>query len=519
MASVSFIDEDSIKQAIQLVRKDTDECNWCAVTYENSKSTKLQLCGQGNDGLDGLTQVLKPEICVYAILCVHDRPDELVEATTKFVFIIWIGTKVARMQRARQGVALSSIQEIFGSCHITINCEELNEITLDIVMNKVRDASGSAVHVIGKDGSKAAPLTANVGPRAKITNSVDIVWNDEEAVKQAISNVRNDSEPTTWVFVTYDDQFHLGIAGQGNGTVNDEIAPLLKPEVAGYGLVRKTEQIDDSETVKFAYFIWIGESIDRRLRSQLSTHQGKLDQFFAPHHVTIEATEPKEVTDEIVVDTISKASGTKSNVLDSVVSGQAYRGAVRSFQTPTKVQQQSAPVAEAKPIKIEKKEPAEKKTPVKTVASTEQSDGPKIEDIDAIQEAISDIRNDSTETKWMFMAYNDKKQLQFIQKGEQGLDEMLPLFTDKVAGYALVRRTLQIDDSETVKFVKISWTGENIPRMLRAKLGIYEGTAAKILSPYHCELKATNLDEISENIITDAISTYAGAKSHVIANN
>jgi hypothetical protein len=45
-----------------------------------------------------------------------------------------------------------------------------------------------------------------------------------------------------------------------------------------------------------------------------------VNDFFSPHHVTIEATNTSEVSDKIVTETIAKASGTKSHVLDTVVS-------------------------------------------------------------------------------------------------------------------------------------------------------------------------------------------------------
>jgi hypothetical protein len=42
-------------------------------------------------------------------------------------------------------------------------------------------------------------------------------------------------------------------------------------------------------------------------------------------------------------------------------------------------------------------------------------------------------------------------------------------------GYGLVRLVERFDDSDTVKFVYIRWVGENIHRMLRARLGTHSG--------------------------------------------
>jgi hypothetical protein len=92
-------------------------------------------------------------------------------------------------------------------------------------------------------------------------------------------------------FFSYDSTAALGLSGEGEGTIDDDLLPhlivffcsflhsslpFLQPEVAGYALVRKTETIDESETVKFVYLVWMGENIDRRLRSQLSTFAGQV---------------------------------------------------------------------------------------------------------------------------------------------------------------------------------------------------------------------------------------------------
>jgi len=510
MAEVSFINEEEIRSTIGLVRKDTPELNWCAITYEDSKSRKLMLCGKGNGGLEELRQQLLPERCVYAILVTHDRPDELVEATTKFIFIIWIGTKVARMQRARQGPARSAIQEIFGSCHVTHSCEEIDEITEDILMTKVRNASGSAVHVLNKDGSKAATeLQAKIGGITKIGSSGEVKWKDLDKVNEMIAKVRSDSDPTTWVFCAYNEEYALDVKGTGEGTVDEEILPLLEPTVAGYGLVRKTETIDDSETIKFAYIVFLGDQVDRRLKSKLSTFAGEVEKVFSPHHVTIEANTKNELSDEIIVETIAKASGTKSHVLKETIHTRPV-----TKTTATKPKEPAPVSSEPKVnIKIEKK-PKE----VKKFEPEQGGDGPQFDNIDAINEAIADVRNDETNTKWMMCGItpDSGNKVTLLSKGEGEIDEMLPLLDEKNVCYGLIRRTLQIDDSLTIKFVMFSWTGDNIPRMLRAKLGIYAGHLQRLLEPYHCDLSATNHSEFTEDIIQNLIATYSGKKSHIV---
>ena len=68
--------------------------------------------------------------------------------------------------------------------------------------------------------------------------------------------------------------------GSGTGDVDSELAPLLQENVVAYGLVRKTEKIDDSVTVKFAFIRFVGNNIHRMLKARLGTHFGTITAFF-----------------------------------------------------------------------------------------------------------------------------------------------------------------------------------------------------------------------------------------------
>jgi hypothetical protein len=55
----------------------------------------------------------------------------------------------------------------------------------------------------------------------------------------------------------------------------------LKDENVGYGLLRFTEKIDESQTVKFCFVNWVGEKINRMQRAVLGTHSGAVKELFA----------------------------------------------------------------------------------------------------------------------------------------------------------------------------------------------------------------------------------------------
>ena len=51
-----------------------------------------------------------------------------------------------------------------------------------------------------------------------------------------------------------------------------------------------------------------------------------------------------------------------------------------------------------------------------------------------------------------------------------------------------MRVTQRIDASVTVKFALVSWVGEEVAPMRKARLSSLRGQASSVLSPYHTEL-------------------------------
>jgi len=68
--------------------------------------------------------------------------------------------------------------------------------------------------------------------------------------------------------------------------------------------------------------------------------------------------------------------------------------------------------------------------------------------------------------------------------------------------YALVRLTQLVDRSTTVKFAFISWVGDDVAPMRKAKLSTLRGEAASILAPVHTELlNVTSAADVSNSTL------------------
>lgn len=134
-----------------------------------------------------------------------------------------------------------------------------------------------------------------------------------------------------------------------------------------------------------------------------------------------------------------------------------------------------------------------------------------------IKEAIAEVRRDKVATNWVLLSYTgeNSNDVELVGKGDGGVNELIGLLQDDKVGYGLLRVSEKFDNSDTVKFVFIKWIGERIHRMLKARLGTHSGAVKEVLSPYHVDVEASDLSEISEEIVTRTVSKASGTALHV----
>jgi len=356
------------------------------------------------------------------------------------------------------------------------------------------------------DSSGSRPAgSSSPAPRAKVGGSApkggeNLQFANESELKAVIHHLRTgpsaEEGGINWVLFGYEggDSNTVVLLGQGSGGVNELVSQLSDSTVA-YGLVKEIERIDESNTVKFAFINWVGENIPRMLRARLGTHSGAIQQFLTPYHVDIKPTQKGEVTEEIVRETIKRAAGTANRVLEK---GSNPSPAFRS----------------GGPSSGGSKGVAGK---VSLPASASAPGGVKVIDEEEVRATLQQVRSDGSPTNWALVGYENpsSNNLVLIGKGTGGIEELTSHLHNDIVGYALLREIERIDESNTVKFVFIDWTGENINRMLRARLGTHSGVVKDTFSPYHVDLHTSDISEVSEDHIRKIIKKAAGTANYV----
>jgi len=142
---ISFQDEEAVINGIKTVRNDNEPIDWCLVTYTAPKSSTIKFHASGSGGLEELRTHLKQDVIMYGLIRVNEQIDDTV--AVKFCFIDWRGENINRMQRANLGIHSGEISALFRPYHADVPCADPSELTMDIIMKKIRFASGTAVHV------------------------------------------------------------------------------------------------------------------------------------------------------------------------------------------------------------------------------------------------------------------------------------------------------------------------------------------------------------------------------------
>jgi UDP-N-acetylglucosamine:LPS N-acetylglucosamine transferase len=76
----------------------------------------------------------------------------------------------------------------------------------------------------------------------------------------------------------------------------------------------------------------------------------------------------------------------------------------------------------------------------------------------------------------------DSNTIVIAGSGSGGADELAQNLRDDMVGYGLVKMIEQIDETKATKFAFIKFQGNDIPRMLKARLGTHMG---KITEVFH----------------------------------
>ncbi|XP_029009974.1 coactosin-like protein [Betta splendens] len=130
-------------------------------------------------------------------------------------------------------------------------------------------------------------------------------------------------------------------------------------------------------------------------------------------------------------------------------------------------------------------------------------------DKDACREAYNQVRDDTTDTTWAAFKYDGST----IVPADQGSDyeDFKKLCTDDARVFIYLRIVTGDAMSKRAKFVFITWVGEQVGGLQRAKISTDKATVKGIIQIYAKEFLVSDLRELEEDYIRQELKKAGGA--------
>jgi len=301
------------------IRKDPPIHDW--VLYEMAEKNILSFVASGNGGVTELIPYLKNNVPAYGLVRLTEKYDE--SAVVKFVFIDWLPTETPMMQKAGLGVIRGQILKFFDPSHAQISTDTREDLAHERLVDLISEQTGTKSKVRERDLDREDVLIVNqqvVGKDkaktfAPIKSGGQLKFPDESGCYAAINDVRDKNTVTNWVLFGYvkGSSNQIELIGSGSGGLFEMTSKIMNDGVY-YGLYRMVDRIDDSDTVKYATFYFLGEQTPIMHKARIGTHRGEVETFLGQSHVAISTSDMGDMTEVVVHDKIGTTSGSKSRV-------------------------------------------------------------------------------------------------------------------------------------------------------------------------------------------------------------
>jgi hypothetical protein len=96
-------------------------------------------------------------------------------------------------------------------------------------------------------------------------------------------------------------------------------------------------------------------------------------------------------------------------------------------------------------------------------------------------------------------------------KGTGDIEELAEKFNDDESAFAFLRVTTGDEESKRAKFVLVSWCGESVGALSRAKMSVHKASVKEKCRDFAIEKHYTEKGEISAQELIDEVTKAGGA--------
>jgi len=307
-------------QAIAQVHTDNTGVTWTVIGFKAESKTELSVLNSGTGGLTDVSPCLPEAEPAYALIRYDIKIDR--SANVRFAFVDWTPDRTHPLKKSFISTQKGAIKKLFEPYHVDLIATDNSDLDENFILRKIGAASGTLSNVVetkSEDKVKWVPKSSGAQPakpRTSISNinaAVKINFVNEDEFKAGLAALRDVNSDTTWFLSALNDKLALEVVGSGNGTVEDLLANA-REGTANYGMVRVVDVIDKSTTLKFAYVVFMPDNVPPLRKGKINVISGNIKDLFTPVHVDFFIGAKEEISQDMVVDKVQTASGSKSHV-------------------------------------------------------------------------------------------------------------------------------------------------------------------------------------------------------------
>ncbi|KAJ4454597.1 putative actin binding protein [Paratrimastix pyriformis] len=192
---------------------------------------------------------------------------------------------------------------------------------------------------------------------------------DKARLDEALAAVRSDSDPTSWLVMSYDQsrQGCIQLKATGQGGVN-EMKEHFESAFYGYGYLRVISGDAESHRPKFVFIIFQGENAPALKKGRMSFQSKVVEQYVKHFHVSVQVSSASDLVEDDLMLKVKRCSGAdydagSNKLIDGYIRSPAPSSpsVSRPMASPSpspKATSPSPPAEEPKPVPVPAPAPA-----------------------------------------------------------------------------------------------------------------------------------------------------------------
>ncbi|KAK3755426.1 hypothetical protein QZH41_016629 [Actinostola sp. cb2023] len=130
-------------------------------------------------------------------------------------------------------------------------------------------------------------------------------------------------------------------------------------------------------------------------------------------------------------------------------------------------------------------------------------------DKEGVEHGYESVRNDSSDETWALFGYDDNEKIIHLKSGTV-YDEFIDEFVENKRLYGFVRFKTGDELSKRAKFVFITWIGDSVSPLKKAKVSTDKGNVKAVITNFAVEILTGDKSELDYDTVKVQVQKVGG---------